>query len=280
MRMIQGCDRAGLAFKTLPAVGVGCELERQDLDGDGAIEARVPRLYALRPCRPRRCARRFRRVQDARLCSGSLKAVTVTMERHADQAPSLTIPPARKTRKIPRTCRRLGSAMSPCWTHEHPRPAIPRRRVDDRRNVGAPRVWRRCWSAGGADADGAEPAPAPQPAPRPIQRSPRWRSAKSSASRSPWMTVRASAAAAVVARATSPFPATGHCRPCSHRCRKQTRSSRPLRCMSCRAETPGTLARGQGISVTVAVKAGSTYEVRMYSARIPSEELELRTSLR
>jgi hypothetical protein len=37
---------------------------------------------------------------------------------------------------------------------------------------------------------------------------------------------------------------------------------------------------GSGISVTVAVKAGSTYEVRMYSARIPSEELELRTSLR
>jgi hypothetical protein len=37
---------------------------------------------------------------------------------------------------------------------------------------------------------------------------------------------------------------------------------------------------GSGISVTVAVKAGSTYEIRMYSARIPSEELELRTSLR
>jgi hypothetical protein len=37
---------------------------------------------------------------------------------------------------------------------------------------------------------------------------------------------------------------------------------------------------GSGISVTVAVKAGSTYEVRMYSARVPSEELELRTSLR
>jgi hypothetical protein len=36
----------------------------------------------------------------------------------------------------------------------------------------------------------------------------------------------------------------------------------------------------KGISVTVAVRAGGTYEVRMYSARIPSEELELRTSLR
>jgi hypothetical protein len=37
---------------------------------------------------------------------------------------------------------------------------------------------------------------------------------------------------------------------------------------------------GPRISVTVAVKAGGIYEVRMYSARIPSEELELRTSLR
>jgi hypothetical protein len=40
------------------------------------------------------------------------------------------------------------------------------------------------------------------------------------------------------------------------------------------------LGPGPGISVTVAVRAGGTYEVRMYSARIPSEELELRTSLR
>jgi len=37
---------------------------------------------------------------------------------------------------------------------------------------------------------------------------------------------------------------------------------------------------GPRISVTVAVRAGSTYEVRMYSARVPSEELELRTSVR
>ena len=40
------------------------------------------------------------------------------------------------------------------------------------------------------------------------------------------------------------------------------------------------VGRGPRISVTVAVKTGSTYEVRMYSARIPSEELKLRTSLR
>jgi hypothetical protein len=37
---------------------------------------------------------------------------------------------------------------------------------------------------------------------------------------------------------------------------------------------------GVSISAKARVTVGSTYEIRMYSSRVPSEELELRTSLR
>ena len=36
---------------------------------------------------------------------------------------------------------------------------------------------------------------------------------------------------------------------------------------------------GPRISATIPVKAGATYEIRMYSAKVPSVELELRASL-
>jgi len=41
-----------------------------------------------------------------------------------------------------------------------------------------------------------------------------------------------------------------------------------------------TVGPGNRISVNAVVRSGGTYEIRMFSSQIPSDEFELRTSLR
>ena len=55
--VVEGGDGAGLALEARAAVRVGAQLGGQDLDGDRAIEARVPRLVHLAHARRSQWAR-------------------------------------------------------------------------------------------------------------------------------------------------------------------------------------------------------------------------------
>ena len=54
--MVQRGDRAGLLLEATEAIGVGGERRGQDLDGDVAAEARVPRAIDLAHAAGTNCA--------------------------------------------------------------------------------------------------------------------------------------------------------------------------------------------------------------------------------